>query len=65
MCTCRDGVPWDGRNQGRGGPDGPTRAGHVPAAQVFPTLEVTFSVDPVTMQRRFDPETALTLIDPL
>jgi hypothetical protein len=44
--------------------DGTTRAGHVLAAYVFPTLEVMVTVDPITMQKRFDPETDLTLIDP-
>jgi len=44
--------------------DGTTRAGHVLAAYVAPTLEVMVTVDPVTMPKRFDPETDLTLIDP-
>ena len=44
--------------------DGTTRAGHVLAAYVSPTLEVMVTVDPATMQKRFDPETDLTLIDP-
>ena len=44
--------------------DGTTRAGHVLAAYVSPTLEVMVTVDPVAMQKRFDPETDLTLIDP-
>jgi len=43
--------------------DGTTRAGHVLAAYVSPTLEVMVTVDPVAMQKRFDPETDLTLID--
>ena len=47
-----------------GSPDGSTRAGHVLAAYVSPTLEVMVTVDPVTMQKRFDPATDLTLIDP-
>jgi uncharacterized protein len=47
-----------------GSPDGTTRAGHVLAANVSPTLEVMVTVDPVAMQKRFDPETDLTLIDP-
>lgn len=47
-----------------GSPDGTTRAGHVLAAYVSPTLEVMVTVDPVTMQKRFDPKTGLTLIDP-
>ncbi|MDB6022373.1 MAG: hypothetical protein JWQ04_2230 [Pedosphaera sp.] len=44
--------------------DGTTRGGHVLAAEVSPTLEVMVTVDPVSMQKRFDPETDLTLIDP-
>ena len=47
-----------------GAPDGTTRAGHVLATYVSPTLEVMVTVDPVAMQKRFDPETDLTLIDP-
>jgi uncharacterized protein len=47
-----------------GAPDGTTRAGHVLAADVSPTLEVMVTVDPATMQKRFDPDTDLTLIDP-
>lgn len=47
-----------------GGPDGTTRGGHVLSANVSPTLEVMVTVDPVTMQKRFDPDTDLTLIDP-
>src|SRR5580704_18038969 len=44
--------------------DGTTRAGHVLAAFASPTLEVMVTVNPVTMQKRLDPETDLTLIDP-
>jgi len=47
-----------------GGPDGTTHGGHVLEAYVSPTLEVMVTVDPVTMQKRFDPETDLTLLDP-
>lgn len=47
-----------------GNPDGTTRGGHVLAAYVSPTLEVMVTEDPVTMQKRFDPATDLTLIDP-
>jgi predicted DNA-binding protein with PD1-like motif len=46
------------------GPDGTTRAGHVLAAYASPTLEVMVTVDPITMQKRLDPATDLTLIDP-
>jgi hypothetical protein len=47
-----------------GSPDGTTRAGHVLEAYVSPTLEVMVTVDPIAMQKRLDPETDLTLIDP-
>jgi|SRR5271166_216126 len=47
-----------------GSPDGTTHGGHVLEAYVSPTLEVMVTVDPVTMQKRFDPDTDLTLIDP-
>jgi uncharacterized protein len=44
--------------------DGTTRGGHVLAAYVSPTLEVMVTVDPIAMQKRFDPENGLTLIYP-
>jgi uncharacterized protein len=47
-----------------GNPDGTTRAGHVLDTYVSPTLEVMVTVDPITMHKRFDPTTGLTLIDP-
>jgi uncharacterized protein len=47
-----------------GSSDGTTHGGHVLEAYVSPTLEVMVTVDPVTMQKRFDPATDLTLIDP-
>jgi uncharacterized protein len=47
-----------------GSPDGTTRAGHVLDAYVSPTLEVMVTVDPITMKKRLDPATDLTLIDP-
>ena len=47
-----------------GNSNGATRGGHVLDAYVSPTLEVMVTVDPVTMQKRFDPATDLTLIDP-
>ena len=46
-----------------GASDGTTLGGHVLAANVSPTLEVMVTVDPITMQKRFDPDTDLTLID--
>jgi predicted DNA-binding protein with PD1-like motif len=47
-----------------GNPDGTTLGGHVLAAYVSPTLEVMVTVDPIAMQKKFDPATDLTLIDP-
>jgi uncharacterized protein len=47
-----------------GNPDGTTVGGHVLEAYVSPTLEVMVTVDPKPMQKRFDPETDLTLIAP-
>jgi predicted DNA-binding protein with PD1-like motif len=47
-----------------GSPDGTTQGGHVLEVHVSPTLEVMVTDDPVTMQKRFDPATDLTLIDP-
>ena len=47
-----------------GSPEGVTHGGHVLEANVSPTLEVMVTVDSVTMQKRFDPSTDLTLIDP-
>ena len=47
-----------------GGRDATTRAGHVLAAYASPTMEVMVTVDPITMQKRLDPATDLTLIDP-
>jgi predicted DNA-binding protein with PD1-like motif len=46
-----------------GSPDGTTQGGHLLDANVSPTLEVMMTVDPVTMQKRLDPATDLTLID--
>jgi predicted DNA-binding protein with PD1-like motif len=44
--------------------DGSAKGGHLLQAHVFPTLEVMVTVDPVEMQKTFDPETGLALIDP-
>ncbi len=45
-------------------PDGTARAGHVVEAHVWPTLEVTVTVESNAMRKSFDPEIGLTLIDP-
>ena len=48
-----------------GSPDGTTQGGHLLDATVSPTLEVMVTVDPKAMQKRLDPATDLTLIDPV
>src|ERR1700719_3449782 len=58
------GKPVVHTHTGVGSPDGTTQGGHVLEAYVSPTLEVMVTDDPVTMQKRFDPATDLTLIDP-
>ncbi len=47
-----------------GNSDGTAQGGHVLSAYVSPTLEVMVTVDPATLQKRFDPATDLTLIEP-
>jgi predicted DNA-binding protein with PD1-like motif len=44
--------------------DGTASAGHVIEAIASPTLEVFVTVDPVSLQKKYDPTTDLTLIDP-
>ena len=44
--------------------DGTASGGHVLQAIVSPTLEVFVTVDPVPLQKKYDPATDLTLIDP-
>ncbi len=44
--------------------DGSARGGHLLEAIIWPTLEVFVTVDPIAMQKAFDPQTRLTLIDP-
>ena len=44
--------------------DGSAMGGHLLEAHVYPTLEVMITVDSATMQKSFDPETGLALIDP-
>lgn len=43
--------------------NGTADGGHVIKAIVSPTLEVFVTVDPVTLQKKYDPATGLTLID--
>jgi len=44
--------------------DGRASTGHVIEAIASPTLEVFVTVDPVPLQKKYDPATDLTLIDP-
>lgn len=44
--------------------DGTAEGGHVIEAIVSPTLEVFVTVDPVPLQKKYDPASDLTLIDP-
>jgi predicted DNA-binding protein with PD1-like motif len=44
--------------------DGTTRGGHLLEGHVWPTLEVIVSESPEHLQKRYDPETGLTLINP-
>ncbi|HEU4612126.1 MAG TPA: PPC domain-containing DNA-binding protein [Kofleriaceae bacterium] len=43
--------------------DGTTRGGHLLGAKVWPTLEIIVTEWPRYMQKRFDPEIGLALID--
>jgi predicted DNA-binding protein with PD1-like motif len=44
--------------------DGTASGGHVIEAIVAPTLEVFVTIDPVPLQKKYDPASDLTLIDP-
>ncbi|WP_158853425.1 hypothetical protein [Saccharothrix deserti] len=43
--------------------DGATRGGHLRHGRVRPTLEVVPAESPTGLNRRYDPETGLALID--
>ena len=43
--------------------DGTASGGHVIEAIVSPTLEVFVTVDPIPLQKKYDPSSHLTLID--
>jgi predicted DNA-binding protein with PD1-like motif len=43
--------------------DGTANGGHLIEAIVSPTLEVFVTVDPVPLQKKYDPTSHLTLID--
>lgn len=45
-------------------PDGTAKVGHLIEAIVSPTLEVFVTVDPVALQKTYDPSSNLTLINP-
>ena len=44
--------------------DGTASGGHVIQGIVSPTLEVFVTVDPIPLQKKYDPAIDLTLIDP-
>jgi predicted DNA-binding protein with PD1-like motif len=44
--------------------DGTAHGGHLLEAHVWPTLEVIVVESPQYLQRKYDPATGLTLIDP-
>jgi hypothetical protein len=44
--------------------DGRTSGGHVIEAVVSPILEVFVTAEPVPLNKKYDPETGLTLIGP-
>ena len=45
-------------------PDGETRGGHLLSAHVSPLLEVFVTADPVALEKKHDPATGLSLMDP-
>ncbi|MGN6733631.1 MAG: PCC domain-containing protein, partial [Candidatus Binatia bacterium] len=45
--------------------DGSAHGGHILEARVWPTLEVMVTESPKHLRRKYDPETGLSLIDPL
>jgi predicted DNA-binding protein with PD1-like motif len=60
----KDGEPAVHAHVVIGGRDGRASGGHLLEAEVRPTLEVVLSQAPEALQKRFDPETGLALIDP-
>lgn len=59
-----DGKPAVHTHMVVGHHDGSASGGHVIEAIVSPTLEVFVTVDPVSLQKQYDPATDLTLIQP-
>jgi uncharacterized protein len=61
--TIQDGAPKIHAHIVVGKPDGSAHGGHLMKAHVFPTLELILVESPRFLERRFDAETGLALID--
>jgi predicted DNA-binding protein with PD1-like motif len=59
----KDGAPQIHAHVVVGKSDGTAHGGHLLEARVWPTLEVVLTESPKHLQRKFDPETRLALID--
>jgi hypothetical protein len=60
-----DGIPQVHAHVVVGKFDGSAHGGHILEARVWPTLEVMLMESPKHLRRKYDPETGLSLIDPL
>ena len=60
----KDGEPKVHAHVVLGKKDGSAHGGHLMEAKVRPTLEVMLTESPAELQRRFDSESGLALIDP-
>ena len=60
-----NGVPQIHAHVVVGKSDGSAHGGHILEARVWPTLELILTESPKHLCRKYDPETGLTLIDPL
>lgn len=61
----KDGIPQVHAHVVVGKFDGSAHGGHILDARVWPTLEVILTESPKHLRRKYDPETGLSLIDPL
>jgi uncharacterized protein len=61
----KDGIPQVHAHVVVGKFDGSAHGGHILEARVWPTLEVMLTESPKHLRRKYDPETGLSLIDPL
>jgi hypothetical protein len=60
-----DGIPQVHAHVVVGKFDGSAHGGHILEVRVWPTLEVMLMESPKHLRRKYDPETGLSLIDPL